>query len=83
MVNHDFLRFCLKSKFWQVKIQTTKFVDHNWQPAAPKIFEVYYSRHSAIRNKHEKSEGNGEARFETPLTIENDAESMKRIVGAL
>ena len=65
-------------------LSITKFVGQNWQLAAAKKFEVYYSRRAiqTIRNKHEKLEGKGEARFETPYMIESHSESMKRIVGA-
>jgi hypothetical protein len=43
----------------------------------------FFTRHTTVRNKHEKLEGKGEASFDTPFMIQSHTESMKKIVGVL
>ena len=41
------------------------------------------SHHLGDQNKKEKLESKGEAIFDTPFIIQNHAENMKKILGAL
>ena len=47
----------------------------------------YFSKNTpprpTVRNKQEKLEGKGEASFDTPFMIQNYAENIKKIMGAL
>ena len=42
-----------------------------------------FNTSSTVRNKHVKVEEKGKASFDTPCMIQSNAESMKKIMGAL